>query len=374
MHACEEMHMKLASYEISDRITLPPKADYGIGIIGCGGIVNYAHLPAYKAHGLNVVACYDPSQQAAEKTAREHGIAHVAPSLAALLADEQVQIVDIAVPPWHQPAIAAQAIDAGKHLLCQKPLASSYAEAAQIVALARAAGVKLAVNQQMRWDAGIRVARQLIEQGALGQPTDARIQINIQTPWDMWPWIRENAQIEIMFHSIHYLDSLRYMFGEPARVSSFHTKYPGQLAVGETKTITVLEYASGLQVLVDANHANWSDDISAIYRFLGTGGLIKGTLGLMYDYPRGRADTLEYQANAAPRAWHAAALSTLWIPDAFIGPIAGLMEAIQTGGEPPTSGADNLKTLQIVHAAYRSASEHRAVEPAEIASETTSGL
>jgi len=361
--------VKLDSYAISDRIALPPKADYGIGMIGCGGIVNYAHLPAYKAHGLNVVACYDPSHAAAEKTAHAHGIAHVAASLAELLADEQVQIVDIAVPPWHQPAIAAQAINAGKHLLCQKPLANSYAAAAQIVTLADAAGVKLAVNQQMRWDAGIHVARQLIEQGALGQPTDARIQVNVQTPWDLWPWIRENARIEIMFHSIHYLDSLRYLFGEPARVSSFHTTYPGQLAVGETKTITVLEYASGLQVLVDANHANWSDDVSAIFRFLGTSGLIKGTLGLMYDYPRGRADTLEYQANAEPRIWHAASLNTMWIPDAFIGPIAGLMTAIQTGGEPPTSGAVNLKTLQIVYAAYRSAAEHRAVEPAEIVSE-----
>src|SRR4051812_23154548 len=117
--------MKLDRYEISDQIALPPKADYGIGIIGCSGIVNYAHLPAYKAHHLNVVACYDPSHAAAEKTAREHGIAHVAASLAELLADEQVQIVDIAVPPWHQPAIAAQAIAAGKHLLCQKPLANT---------------------------------------------------------------------------------------------------------------------------------------------------------------------------------------------------------------------------------------------------------
>jgi predicted dehydrogenase len=361
--------MKLATYEISDRIKLPPKADYGIGIVGCGGIVNYAHLPAYKANSLNVVACYDEQRATAEKTALAHGIPRVAASLAELLADETVQIVDIAVPPWHQPAIAEQAIAAGKHLLCQKPLVYSYSEAARIVALARTAGVKLAVNQQMRWDAGIRVARQLIEQGALGQPTDARIQVSVQTPWDMWPWIRENPRIEIMFHSIHYLDSLRYLFGEPARVSSFHAKYPGQLAVGETKTITVLEYDSGQQVLVDANHTNWSDDVYAIFRFLGSGGLIKGTLGLMYDYPRGRADTLEYQANVEPRTWHTASLSTMWIPDAFIGPIASLMEAIQTGAEPLTSGADNLKTLQVVHAAYRSAAEHRAVAPDEIGAE-----
>src|SRR5918997_236641 len=114
--------MNLAGYEVSDQIPLPPAHGYGIGIVGCGGIVNYAHLPAYKANGLNVVACFDANPEAAAETA------------------------------------------AGKHLLCQKPLSNVYPEAVQIVESAHAAGVKLAVNQQMRWDAGIRVARQLLDQ------------------------------------------------------------------------------------------------------------------------------------------------------------------------------------------------------------------
>lgn len=360
--------MQLAGFEIDDQIALPLKHDYGIGIIGCGGIVNYAHLPAYTANGLKIVACFDPNHEAAQKTAEQHGIPNVAGSLTELLANPEVQIVDIAVPPWNQPQLVAQAAAAGKHMLCQKPLAIHYHEALRMVETAHASGVKLAVNQQMRWDAGIRVSRQLLEQGVLGQPTDARIQVNVQTPWDMWPWIRENPQIEVMFHSIHYLDSLRYLFGEPQRVTARHTRYPGQIAVGETKTITVLEYLTGLQILVDVNHSNWSDDFFATFRFLGTEGIIKGTLGLMYDYPNGRADTLELQLRAEePRTWHTAPLTKRWIPDAFIGPMAGLMEAIQTNSEPPTSGSDNLKTLQLVQAAYRSAAEHRAVEPEEIA-------
>jgi predicted dehydrogenase len=360
--------MKLATYEIGDQIALPPKHDYGIGIVGCGGIVNYAHLPAYKAHGLNVVVCYDIDQGAARRTAQEHGIARVARSLAELLADESIQVVDIAVPPQHQLTTVEQAAAAGKHMLCQKPMALSYQDAARIVEIARSGGVKLAVNQQMRWSAGIRVAQQLIQAGALGQATDARIVVNVQTPWDMWPWLAAAPQLEVMFHSIHYLDSLRYLFGEPARVSSFHTRYPGQKAIGETKTLTVLEYASGLQVLVDVNHSNWSEDYYALFRFLGTTGVIKGTIGLLYNYPHGRVDTLVYQARSEqPPAWHSAQLGTRWIPDAFIGPMASLMEAIQAGGESLTSGADNLKTLQVAHAAYRSAAEHRAVEPGEIA-------
>ena len=359
--------MNLAGYEVSDQIPLPAKHDYGIGIVGCGGIVNYAHLPAYKANGLNVVACFDANPEAAAKTAADHGIPRVAASLADLLADDDVAIVDVAVPPWHQLAVVEQVIAAGKHLLCQKPLSNVYPEAARIVELARAAGVKLAVNQQMRWDAGIRVSRQLLDQGALGEPVDARIEVSVRTPWELWPWLAQTPQLEVMFHSIHYLDSLRYLFGDPTRVSAAHARYPSQEALGETKTSTLLEYESGLHILVDVNHMNWSDDAFAAFRFLGTDGIIKGTIGLLYDYPHGRVDTLEYQANAEPRQWHTAPLATRWIPDAFIGPMASLMEAIQTGGEPLTNGADNLKTLRVVHAAYRSAEEHRAVAPNEIA-------
>ena len=127
--------------------------------------------------------------------------------------------------------------------------------------------------------------------------------------------------------------------------------------------------SNGLITLVDVNHHNWSDDAYARFRFLGSDGIISGTIGLLYDYPHGRVDTLSYQANVEPRQWHDATLRTRWIPDAFAGPMASLMEAIETGNEPETSGEDNLGTLRVVHAAYRSATEGRSVAPLEVAQE-----
>ena len=141
---------------------LPAKTDYGIGIIGCGGIVNYAHLIAYKNNGLNVVACYDANPEAAYKTAATHGIRAVYEKLDDLLADPAVQIVDIAVQPWHQRDIAQRAFAAGKHALCQKPLSDKFEDAVAIVQAAKEAGVKAAVNQQMRWSAGIAAAQDFI--------------------------------------------------------------------------------------------------------------------------------------------------------------------------------------------------------------------
>jgi predicted dehydrogenase len=353
--------------DLNYRPHLPAKADYGIGIVGCGGIVNYAHLPAYKAHNLRVLACYDVNPEAARKTAADHAIPQVYESLDALLADERIQIVDIAVPAWHQREIAERALAAGKHLLCQKPLAEQLPDAEAIVAAAQRASRKIAVNQQMRWSAGIAAAKDLIRRGFLGQPTDAQIQVSVTTPWHMWPWLKVAPRLEIMYHSIHYLDSLRYMLGDPQWVTSRHARYPGQPETGETKTVTVLDYESGLQALVAVNHHDHSGDNYATFRFLGTAGVIKGTIGLLYNYPDGRPDTLQaHSTEVAPEAWFDIKLEGLWIPDAFIGPMASLMDAIQRDIRPITDAADNLGTLRVVHAAYRSAAEHCSIRPAEL--------
>ena len=311
-----------------------------------------------------MLACYDVDSAAARKTAADHGIATVYETLDELLADERIEIVDIAVPAAQQRAIAERALQAGKHLLCQKPLSEQLPDAEAIVLAARRAGRKAAVNQQMRWSPGIAAAKDLIARGFIGQPTDAQIQVSVTTPWHMWPWLKVAPRLEIMYHSIHYLDSLRYLLGDPAWVTSRHARFPGQPETGETKTLTVLDYDSGLQALVAVNHHDHSGDSYATFRFLGTEGVIKGTIGLLYNYPDGRPDTLlAHSTTVAPDTWFDVRLEGLWIPDAFIGPMASLMDAIQHDSTPITDVADNLGTLRVVDAAYRSAAEHRSVRP-----------
>ena len=345
---------------------MPRRTDHGIGIVGAGGIVNYAHLPAYKKAGFKVVGITDKNHEQAERTAKQHGIPKVYATAGELLSDRDVEIADVAVYPAQQVEIVAQATAAGKHLLCQKPLADEYAKAVRSVELAEQAGVKIVVNQQMRWDAGIRCAHLLIDEGWLGAPTYATIQVHCQTDWSLWPWIYQGKRLEIMFHSIHYIDSLRYILGEPTMVFTSGARAPGEITQAETKTLTIWEYASGLQVLIDVCHTTWQDDPYAIFRFEGTGGVIKGTIGLMYNYPSGRPDTLEFMSKRNPGYWFSARLQSMWIPDAFVGPMASLMRAIEDNSEAETSGRDNLHTLQIVFAEYLSMAEKRAVRPAEI--------
>jgi len=345
---------------------MPRSLDHGIGIIGTGGIMNYAHLPAYAKAGFKVIAVTDKNLEQAQRTAKQHNITKIYSSVDELLSDPGIQIVDIAVYPDVQVSLVEKAAKAGKHMLCQKPFADEYAKAVRSAELAQRANVKIAVNQQMRWDAGIRCSRLLIDDGWLGIPTYGTIQVHCKTDWSLWPWIYNGQHVEVMFHSIHYVDSLRYLLGDPAYVFTSGTRAPGETTKAETKTLTVWEYDSGLQVLIDVCHTTWQDDPYAIFRLEGTEGVIKGTIGLMYNYPTGRPDTLEFMSKRNPGYWFNARLDSMWIPDAFVGPMASLMRAIEDGSEPETSGRDNLRTLQIVFAEYRSMAEKRAVRPDEI--------
>ena len=347
------------------RIPEPIRKDYGIAIVGCGGIVNYAHLPAYAAAGFDVLAVHDVDSDVARATAEEHGIPAVAESVTALLEVDGVDIVDIAVPPWVQPEIVEKVAAAGKHMLCQKPFALDLESARSAIAAAQRAGVKQAVNQQMRWDAGIAASRWLIAHGAIGVPTEAQIQVSVSTPWHLWPWLAGAPRLEVNYHSIHYLDALRSVVGDPIAVTAVHGRYADQGDVqGETKTVSVLEYAGPLQALVAVNHYNQHGEPYAEFRFLGTDGALEGTIGLMYDYPDGRPDTLALRRPDLDEPIEYG-FDTKWIPDAFAGPMGDLMDSITEDRAPRTNAVDNLVTLKLVEAAYLSASTGRRVALAE---------
>lgn len=353
--------------DLEYRPVLGTKLDYGIGIIGAGGIVNAAHLPAYRKAGFNVIGLTDTDVDKANRTARDFEVSRVYPTVESLLDDPAVEIVDIAVPPWHQKELVRKGTAAGKHLLCQKPLSNVYAEAVEIVEMAEERGLTLAVNQQMRWDQAVRASRTLLNRGLLGDPASAVIDVSILTEWRAWPWVLDAEGLDLMFHSIHYFDSIRSLFGDPERVWSSGASYPGHVATGETRTITVFEYSDTFRAMVSVNHNNWTEERFATLRIDGTEGYAAGTFGLLYDYPHGRPDTLSYSSreiDASKTLNHR--FEERWIPDAFIGPMGELMAAIEQDRLPETNGRDNLKTLQLVNAGYRSMAEHRAVAPGEI--------
>jgi predicted dehydrogenase len=342
---------------IADAVRLEVKPEHRkkIGICGAGGIVDGAHLPAYKKAGLEVVAIFDTENAKAKDVAARHGIPKVYATLAELLADPQVEIVDIAVPAGAQPEIFAQVAAAKKHILAQKPFATTVAAGELMVAQAKDAGIVAAVNQQLRFEEGVAAAHKMVELGWIGTVSNFSINVNLMTPWELWPWAKDLERLEVMLHSIHYHDLIRWFLGDSKTVFCAAGRTAGQFPIGETRTISTALYPSGVTSVVHANHVNRGGDNYAEYRIDGDKGSIRGTLGLLYDYPAGRVDTIEINSSVIPTdGWLPYPVTTRWFPDAFIGTMGSVMEAISTGAPLRSSVAENVGTLKMVEALYAS--------------------
>ncbi len=344
---------------------LPKDKSRGIGIIGAGEIVKSCHLPAYRMAGFNVVGIYDVDPSKGRLLADQFQLNHVFANLDELLNHPDIEVVDIAIPAKYQPEIVERAAAKGKHILCQKPLGQTYEAAKRIADTIEQAGVKGAVNQQMRWSPGIMASRNLVSRGLLGEMTQASIQVNVLTDWEQWPWITKIDQLEVMYHSIHYLDSIRYVLGQtPEYIYADGSKFPGQASVGETRTLIHMKFMNETRGLIHDNHNNFADqeDWYATFRFEGTEGTAKGTFGALYNYPVGREDTLAYMMKKDdPARWYKPELEGRWFPHAFMGTMGELLRSIEEGRTPDNSVQDNLNTIKMVFASYRSMKENRPV-------------
>src|SRR3954469_24300882 len=131
------------------RPTLPRRKDFRIGCLGAGFIMRDCHLVAYRQAGFNPVAAASGHPDRARKVAEARGVPRWYATYEEVLADPAVEVLDIAVPPDAQPGLIRQAVRHRGHvrgILAQKPLALSYREARECVALCAEAGIVLAVN------------------------------------------------------------------------------------------------------------------------------------------------------------------------------------------------------------------------------------
>lgn len=343
---------------------LPIKPGYGIGVIGAGQIVNQAHLPAYRNAGFRVLAITDIDSVAANNTAGRFNIPRVCRAVDELLQMPEIDIVDIAVPAMHNPALARKALEAGKHVLVQKPMAETTAEASGMIEAARQHGRKLAVNQQMRWSPAVRAASDLIRRGLLGEVLECSIEIQIRTPWDLWPWLRDHPYPEIYYHTIHHVDTARAWLGDPIQVYASLARYPDATYKGPTRNYMVFVYPNNLRATFLVNHhtAAPNDEWRAEFRIEGARGWCRGLVGLLLNYPTGRSDVIQFaDRELIPGGSVDIELEGRWFPDAFIGPMSSLMDAIANDTEPETAGREILGTLRVLEAITKSHETQQAV-------------
>ena len=334
-----------------------PRIPRPILIVGAGGIVQAAHLPAYKKAGLPVVAIADIEQGKAALLALQHNISHSFDSVtaAAQFAPSDA-VFDIAVP-------ASQLLDVlpllprGASVLMQKPMGETLEEARLIRELCHQRNFTAAINFQLRYSPNHLGAKALASNGVLGELHDIEVQVRTYTPWHLWAFLARAPRLEILYHSIHYLDLIRSWLGVPRGIFAKTVRHPESPQLAPTKSVIVLDYGDDKRVFVATQHGH---DIArssqrSFVQWEGTRGAIRMGMGVNLDYPKGQHDTLSYiERGIGQEEWRDLPVTGDWFPDAFIGSMGELQTYLEGSTSClPLSVDSAYETMAMVEAAYR---------------------
>ncbi|WP_283193747.1 Gfo/Idh/MocA family oxidoreductase [Rhizobium sp. AN80A] len=323
-----------------------------IVIFGAGSIVGDAHLPAYKKAGFPVAGIFDPNLAKASALAREWGTAAFVSQEQALSVEGA--IFDLATPPAAHAAILSK-LPQGSFALLQKPMGGNLEEASEILSICRSRGLKAAVNFQLRFAPMMLALKDAIAGGYLGEVVDFDAWLALATPWGLWPFLKGLPRIEIAMHSIHYLDVVRDLLGDPLGVHAKTIGHPNH-EVAQTRTAAILDYGETIRCVLSINHDHdFGRRFQACeFRVCGTKGAAYLKLGVNLDYPRGEPDELWIRGDGADD-WVAVPLKGSWFPDAFANRMANL-QRFASGEDDVLVGAieDGWRTMALVEAAYQS--------------------
>jgi predicted dehydrogenase len=351
---------------------IPEKKDYKIGIIGAGFIVRNCHLVAYRKAGFNPIAISGLDMNQNREVAKEHNLDLIYQDWHEMVDNEDIEIIDIAVPPHVQLEIV-EYICTKKHvkgILCQKPIAMSKDDAKKIVELGDAAGIPIGVNSNMRYDQSIRSLKYVLDHGLIGKPVIASIDMRAIPDWQKF--LEKYQKLELYSMGIHHIDAFRYLFGNPQKITCVCRTDP-RTKFAHTDGITqyTFQYDDGLLAtsLDDVwawpgepckkdNYINW--------RVEGMEGFAEGDIGWHKREPEFCGSTLKLANKQLKENFIEPKWTTQWFPDAFIGTMSSLMSAIEKGEDPEISARDNIYTMACVEACYKSIKEERTIYLSEV--------
>lgn len=332
-----------------------PTAPKPIAIVGAGAIVEHAHLPAYRACGFAVEAIYDIDTGKARSLAERFQVERAASSMRELVGNGNSVVYDLAVPAQAIVPTLEQ-LPVGSGVLIQKPMGLDLEQASMIAQTCRSRNLTAAVNFQLRFAPAVMQVSRLIGQGVLGELTDMEMRVNTFMPWAQWEFLRNIPRMEILYHSIHYVDLMRHLlgdgFGEPLRVLARTTSDPRYPELASVASTIVLDFGASVRCTISTNHQHdYGPDHQASHlRIEGTKGAAVARLGVNLNYPTGLPDTLAVNTGAG---WTDTPLAGHWFPDAFRGPMCNLQRFIAGEDEVLVTRVDDAwKTMSVVEACY----------------------
>lgn len=327
-----------------------------VGVIGCGSIAKFRHLPEYAANeNVEIVAVCDIVEDRAKEAANQYG-AKAYTDYKELLKEEEVDVISVCLPNYLHAPVSIDALNAGCHVLCEKPMATSSEEAEAMIEAAEKNGKKLMIAHNQRFVASHEKARELIENGAIGKIYSFRTAFGHGGPegWsidgrDSWFFNKEEAFIGAMGDlGVHKTDLIRYLLGEEVvEVAGFvETSAKGDTDVDDN-AVCVLKTESGI---IGTLAASWSyntaqDNSTVIYGEKGTLRLEDDPVyTLIAQYTNGEVDKYELDAIQTNEE---GGQTTSHVINHFV-------DAIVKDTEVPISGEEGKKSLEVVLAALES--------------------
>jgi predicted dehydrogenase len=315
-----------------------------IGVIGAGGIVP-AHLDAYRVAGWEVAAiCNRTLGKAKDKACEFAPKAMVSDRFQDVLEDPSIDVVDITPHPADRLPLVEAALNAGKHVLSQKPFVLDLADGQRLVDLARSKGVKLAVNQNGRWSPHMSWMRHAVRAGLVGEVISLHAAIHWNHGWIAGTPFERIDDLILYDFGIHWFDFLQSIIGQRGlSVTAMAAHAPGQSAKAPLLAQVLVRMEKGQASLVFDGATPFGPRDSTY---------IAGTKGSLAsegsDLGRQTVTLTTAEGRASP------ALTGTWFNDGFRGAMGALLVAIEDDVEPENGAEENLHSLALAFAAIKS--------------------
>lgn len=324
---------------------------FRIAMIGCGG-VSTMHFDGYVNHPerLHIAAACDLDPARVKQAQEKYGFDQAFTSVEEMIEGAEWEVGVVCTPtPVRLPVVKALAA-AGKHILVEKPFADTYDEAAEMVQICEDAGVTLAVDQNFRYHFPYRHARELVEAGKIGKVINL-IHQDLMFRQDQG-WRTQTKRHAMSVMGVHWFDGFRLILqDEPKSIVCVTQSSPAIDCAGETEAFTQIVFEKGAVV-------SYTESFSIPRRRAETVVVgEQGTLVLDYD---GIALYTKEDRNNAKEQWENPYRGAAK-PESAFACLNELLTALEEEREPSNSGKDNLKTIQLLDAAYRSADEGRTI-------------
>lgn len=340
------------------------------GVLGSGGIARRRTIPEgiVPAANAELVAVYDVNAEVNKACATEFG-AEVCGTEAALLGAD-CDAIYVATPVHAHCAQVVAAAEAGKHVLCEKPLGLDEAEAQRMIEACEINGVQLGIGLMMRFHAYHQEALRRIQAGELGTPVFARAQLSCWYPpmagaWRQDPGLGGGGSLVDM--GSHCIDLLEMLFGRVTRVSCLTGRVVHDYASEDT-AVVLLEFENGAKGVVDSLFNVPDDSVKNRLELYGSQGsiLAEGTIGqgeAGQMVGRFAAGSQGYDAQQARDAGGGTPLAPEPV-NMYRAEIEAFSQAVVDGAAPPVGAAAALRIQRLLAACYESAQTGRVIDVA----------